>query len=122
MIPGWSLNLLEQKNEVAVIVASFAFTMLGFLAAVITILFSFSRSRVFKKYKNQGRLDVFFAIYYCAIFSLVVTFFLALLTLSNSIGLWAMRGGLMSTINNLAQIGLLTVIIVSLSRKSIRES
>ncbi|WP_115720387.1 hypothetical protein [Gallaecimonas mangrovi] len=115
------MSLIEQKNNLAVIVATFAFTMLGFLAAVITILFSFSRSSTFKKYKRKGHLDVFFFVYYFAIVSLVVTFVLALLTLASGNGLWAMRGGLMSTVNNLAQITLLTVIIVNLSRRAMNE-
>ena len=55
--PSWSMSLIGQKNNIAVIVATFAFTMLGFLAAVITILFSFSRSSTFKKYKRKGHFD-----------------------------------------------------------------
>lgn len=115
------MSLVAQKNNIAVIVATFAFTMLGFLAAVITILFSFSRSSTFKKYKNKGHLDVFFFIYYLAIASLVFTFASAILTLANNNGLWAMRVSLMFTINNLSQISLLTIIIVNLSKKAMNE-
>jgi len=116
------MSLFAQKNNIAVIIATFAFTMLGFLAAVITILFSFSRSSTFKKYKRKGHLDVFFFIYYFAIVSLVLTFALAILTLAGKNGSWAMIGGLMSTVNNLTQISLLTIIIVNLSRRAMSSS
>jgi hypothetical protein len=111
------MSLISQKSNVAVILATFSFTMLGFLAAVITILFSFSRSVVFIKYKRKGYLDVFFFVYYFTIFSLVMTFVLSLLSLASSNGLWAMIGSLMSSVNNLGQISLLTIIIVNLTRK-----
>lgn len=115
------MSLAEQKNNVAVIVATFAFTMLGFLAAVITILFSFSSSRTFKKYKGKGHLSVFFYIYYLAIFSLMITFAMGVFSLAGSQGVWPMRLSLMSVVNNFAQISLLTIIIINLSSKVIHE-
>jgi len=120
--PAWSMSLIAQKNNVAVIVATFAFTMLGFMSAVITILFTFSHSRSFKKYKRKGHLDIFFSIYYFTVLTLVFTFVFALLTLASSNGVWVMRVGLMSTVNNLVQISLLTVIIINLSRSVINDS
>ena len=116
------MTLFEQKNNIAVILATFAFTMLGFLAAVITILFSFSKSGSFAKYKRMGHLDVFFSIYYFAIICFIFTFSTALLALAGSnSGIWPMRLSLMSTVNNLVQISLLTVIIVNLCRRAMNE-
>jgi|APLak6261669087_1056070.scaffolds.fasta_scaffold21830_2 hypothetical protein len=115
------MSLFEQKSNVAVILATFAFTMLGFLAAVITILFSFSGSSAFKKYKRKGHLDIFFFIYYFAIISLIATFALSIVSLSGINGIWAMRLALMSTVNNMVQICLLTLTIVNLSKKAMDE-
>lgn len=115
------MSLAKQKSNISVIVTTFAFTMLGFLAAVITILFSFSSSKVFRKYKRKGHLRVFFYIYYLAIFSLVITFALGVLSLAESQGIWPMRLSLMSVVNNFSQISLLTVIIVNLSSKAAHE-
>jgi hypothetical protein len=113
------MSLFKQKNNIAVILATFAFTMLGFLAAVITILFSFSKSSTFTKYKRLGHLDVFFAIYYFAIACFIFTFSTAILTLAGSnAGILPMRLSLMSTVNNLGQIALLTLIIVNLCKKA----
>lgn len=115
------MSLAKQKSNISVIVTTFAFTMLGFLAAVITILFSFSSSKVFRKYKRKGHLSVFFYIYYLAIFNLVITFALGVLSLAESQGIWPMRLSLMSVVNNFSQISLLTVIIVNLSSKAAHE-
>lgn len=119
--PNLHLNLIDEKQTVAVIIATFAFTMLGFLAAVITIMFSFAGTRTLKKYKHKGYLDVFFFIYLFAIFSLVITFFLGIIILSSTNASWALRCGLMSTVNNFAQIALLTIIIVNISNKSMNQ-
>src|SRR5690554_5510897 len=70
-----SMSLFQQKANVSVIIATFSFTMLGFLAAVITIILAFSHTKTMARYKNKGRLDVFFSIYYLAIFCLIITFF-----------------------------------------------
>jgi uncharacterized protein with PQ loop repeat len=44
--------------------------MLGFLAAIITVLFSISNTKRFKRYKDKGYLDVFFFCYYITCISL----------------------------------------------------
>ena len=114
--PSLSMSLVEQRSNVAVIVATFACTMLGFLAAVITILFTFAGSKTFQKYKKNGHLDVFFFIYFLTIFCLIITFALGLLSLSTSTS--AMLFSIMAVVNNLVQIAILTWIIVSLSYKA----
>lgn len=115
------LALIIEKSNIAVIIATFAFTMLGFLAAVITILFSLVNSRVFKKYKKGHHLSIFFKIYYFAIFNLIVTLALALLSYGHGTGGWAMQASLGSTVNNLVQIGLITFIIVNLSNRAVKQ-
>lgn len=115
------MNLAHQKNNIAIISTTFAFTMLGFLAAVITILFSFSGSRTFKKYRSNGHLGVFFNIYYLAIAGLVITFAVGLLALSANQGVWPMRVALMSVVNNLIHISLLTFIIINMCSKASQE-
>ncbi|MGI2029726.1 hypothetical protein [Endozoicomonas acroporae] len=116
-----SLSLFKERDDIAVVLSSFAFTMLGFLAAVITIMFSFSNSSTFKKYKRKGYLDVFFSIYYSAIVGLIFTFGLSILNFSESTGAWIFRLSVMSTVNNLVQIGLVTTIIINLARRAANE-
>lgn len=116
--PEQALSLFVRRESVSVILASFAFTMLGFLAAVITILFSLSQTRAFRKYKSGGYLTVFFSIYYCAIACLMLTFLTALLSLAGSNGVWPMRISLMFTVTSLAQIAALLTTIINLSGRN----
>lgn len=114
--PELSISLFKQIGNLSVILATFSFTMLGFLAAVITILFSFSSSEPFKKYKRMGYLNVFFGLYYLSIANLLMTFIMSIISLSGNV--WIMRISIMSTINNIVQIFILTAIIINLSNKS----
>lgn len=116
--PEYSMSLYLQKTNVAVILATFAFTILGFLAALVTILFTFSQSKSFKKYREKGFLDQFFYNYYMTIFCLMVTFIAALLTLAGQNSLNSMLIAVAFMINNLVQIFLLTFTIINLSKKS----
>lgn len=116
-----SLSLFQQKVNLSVIVATFSFTMLGFLAAVITIIFALSDKKTMVKYKKKKRLDVFFMIYHLAIVCLMVTFFTSIISLSSSAAVWPMRISLMMVVNNFVQIILLTIIIINLAKRSIGE-
>lgn len=115
------MSLASQKSNIAVIIATFAFTMLGFLAAVITILFSFSSSGNLKKYKRLGYLPVFFSLYYTTIACLIITFITSLIMVSALQSPWPLRLSIIFTVNNLFQIGLLTTAIVNISQKAIDE-
>jgi len=117
-----SLSLFRNKNDVAVIISTFSFTMLGFLAAVITLLFAFSDTVTLKKYKRKKHMEVFFFIYYVAIVSLILTFFLAILGLSSTGAVWPLRASLMMVVNSFVQIGVLTIIIVRLLKRALSES
>lgn len=78
--------VIEQKSDIATIVAGFSFSMLGFLAAVITILFSFSGRLRFQKYQQAGYLDVLMWMYYSSIFSLVIAGGLSIGSFSKTYG------------------------------------
>lgn len=119
---NFSLSLIRQKNNIAIIAATFSFTLLGFLAAIITILFSFISSHYFKQYNKKGYLDIFFFLYFVTIVSLVMTFFASILSLSNFDTPWIMRITLMSMINNVVQVAALTIIIINITRQIMEEN
>lgn len=107
--------------NIGIILATFAFTMLGFMAAVITILFSFSGSAVVRRYRELGRLNIFFVIYYLTIVTLLLTFISSIFCLvgtNDIISTWAVRISLMLTVNALIQIMLVTFIIINLSKEA----
>lgn len=115
---GFHLSLFDQKANVAVITATFAFTMLGFLAAVITILIGLRRNSLIRRYDQKGYFSVFYWIYFFSIISLFFTFGCALLSLSDHFGDVFMKLAIGSTVNNLAQVLLMTIILVNISTKS----
>ena len=52
------LLLHSKKLEIATMISGFAYTMLGFVATVITILFVFTKAPNYEAYKRTGYLDV----------------------------------------------------------------
>ena len=113
--------LFPQRINLSIVIATFSFTMLGFLAAIITILFSLIRSEAFQKYKRQGYLDLLVFVYWFAILSLVFTFVLSILGFSNNCLPLLFNAMLMSAINNIFQLCLITLIILNLVRKAGNE-
>jgi len=111
------LGLSAESNSIAGIIAGFSFTMLGFLAAVITILFSVSGSKSYQRYRNAGNLEVFFFIYYLTLVCLVVTAGLSLVALSSLSEPWGIKVLLGSFANNIFQVFVITVIICNLASK-----
>ena len=119
--PEYALGLSDQKKDIALLLASFSFTMLGFLAAVITIMLSFSKSKAFRRYRDSQRMEIFFALYFLAIFHLGLTFALSLIALSNNFGEVLMQFALGSSANSLVSVGLIAIIIINLCKRAIME-
>lgn len=76
----WILPLIlyRSKTSVAQMVSGYSYTTLGLLAAVITILFTFTEKQSFQRYTRRGYLRVFLSLYFVTILSIVATSFLAL--------------------------------------------
>lgn len=110
--------LRTSAPAIANITASFAYTMMGFLAAVITILFAVTSTRSFKKYSQDGHLSVLFYFYFWTLFSLIVTGVLSLLNYSESNNVWWFRALIMSFVNNLVQVVMVTAMISNLAHKA----
>ena len=117
--PSYSLSLFNQRSNIAVILATYAFTMLGFLAAVIAILLGFSQTKTFKDYKKNKYLDIFFAIYSYCIFTLSLTFLSSLLSLSASNAEFFMRSALALATNSIVLVAVISATIINICRKSI---
>jgi hypothetical protein len=108
-------------RTLATIVAGFSFTMLGFLAAIAAFMFSLQKYRFFKRWIEDGNADAFFALFKVAFICLFVTFGFSLFVFtSQGIG-FAFKAMMMSVINNIIQLGFITLIIldkVSKARQS----
>lgn len=113
------LLIYANKKDVATMIAGFAYTMLGFMATVVTILFAFNKSANFESYRRKKYLGIFFGGYYLCIACLILTAFLSLSGYSSAPFVKTYKLMLISFANNLWQIFLLTVVICNIARHSI---
>ena len=118
---NFAVALFPQRINLSMVIATFSFTMLGFLGAIITVLFSLIKTETFQKYKRQGYLDLLIFIYLFAILNLVLSFVLSILSFSNKCQPLLFNTMLMSAINNIFQLCLITLIILNLVRTAGNE-
>ena len=102
-------------------IAGFAFAMLGFLAAIITILFAFVHSETFKNYRRIGYLDILFYMYKLSIVCLIVTAALSLFGFASTNFILAFRLLLIFFVINLVQVAYITITISNLARNAGHE-
>jgi hypothetical protein len=119
--PSIALKVSESKASLSEILASFSFTLLGFLAAFVTILFSLGGSRAFSSYKDGGYLILFLSIYVYAILTLGAAFASALISSASSTSAWWFRGAICLCINSFFQVAVLSFIVINLSIKAYSE-
>lgn len=112
------LALMSERKDIATMISGFVYTMLGFLATIITILFAFTHRENFVAYKRKGYLSVFFYSYFLTIINMIVTAFLALSAYSKNTVPFTFNALTASFANNIWQIAFLTLIIVNIARKS----
>lgn len=120
--PQDALLLFDARKDIANLVAGFSFSMLGFLAAVITILFAFVSSEAYQRYKRAGFLDVLFVLYIFTVVHLVLTSFLSLYSFSSNEFVWAFRLMVVFFVNSIIQVLLITVMINNLARNASKEN
>jgi len=99
-------------------VAGFSFSMLGVLAAVITIIFAVIDTESLKRYRRNGYLDLLFNLYLFTVISLVCTAFLSLYGFSSTPFVWMFRIMMMSFSNNLFQVMIVIFIITNITRRA----
>jgi len=81
---GLSFSLFKQNGNIAVIMATFCFTMMTLLAGSVVIVLSIGKSSFYERYKANGYFSVLMRIYFFAIFCLAINFFLSMLILSSN--------------------------------------
>ena len=116
-----ALSMYEQRANVAIVLTTFSVTILGFLAAIITILFSLTNTRVFQRYEKRGRFSVLLSIYLYTIASLLLTFALSLFSFAKACPPILTSVAIMCATNNLVQIFLIALTIANLFKRSTTE-
>lgn len=118
--PDLSLSLFKQRSQLSSIVASYAFTMLGFLAAGVALLLNFANSPAFKRYQRNHYLDIFFLMYFYCIFTLGATFLLSLMSLSENSAQWFMRFALAAACNSMVQVFMISFATISICKRALQ--
>ena len=121
-LPDQALGLFQSREAIGNLVAGFSFSMLGFLAAVITILFAFVPSEAFQRYKRVGYLNVLFSLYTFTVVHLVITSIISLYSFSAAPFVWPFRLMIVFFVNSLVQVTLITFIINNLARNASQEN
>ncbi|MCF2901555.1 hypothetical protein L1267_14335 [Pseudoalteromonas sp. OFAV1] len=100
-------------RTLATIVAGFSFTMLGFLAAMATFLFSLQKYKFFKRWLEDGNAEVFFSLYKVSIVCLFITFAASLITFTSQGQHLSFKIMMMFIINNIVQLSVITLVLVN---------
>ncbi len=112
------LLLFANKKDLSTMIAGFSYTMLGFLATIITILFIFTKTPNFEAYKRNGYLDILFTQYFLTVICLMLTAGMSVYGYSANPNPFPFRVMLMLFADNIIQIVLVTTIICNLARNS----
>jgi hypothetical protein len=100
-------------RTLATIIAGFSFTMLGFLAAMATFLFSLQKYKFFKRWLEDGNAEVFFYFFKITIVCLFVTFSASLITFTTQGQHLFFKIMMMFVINNILQLSIITLVLVN---------
>ena len=116
--PFLKLALYQKSDTISEIVITSSITLLGFLAAIITILFSISSSNAFARYKRMNYHRVFFSLYYFSLACLSVNAIFAVTVFSRAHGHSLFPWMIMLSISSSVQVACVTWIIVANVKKS----
>ncbi len=114
---NFHFNLVDKKTDICLTIASFSFTLLGFLAAAITIFFGISGKRFVNRYRKNGHLTTFIMFYFFSIICLFLTFGLSVVSLGRNAPVVLFDVLTASLVNNFIHALLLTYIVIHLAHK-----
>jgi hypothetical protein len=117
----YAAALFYQRINISIVIASFAFTMLGFLAAIITVLFSLGGTKAFRKYSSHSYLELFLYFYFFSLICLMLTFGLSIFGFAKQGSPLLFKLMIMSAVNNLVQISLIAYVIINMANRASGE-
>ena len=123
LFPDFALGLYAEHQTIAGIIATFSFTMLGFLATIIVFMFGFYESKPFLRYRQRGHFDCFKFFYLGSVLSLMLTFLFSLISYTNLANIGGCFFSLMlaNACNNIVQIFLIAFAVLKMAEKSLKE-
>ena len=106
-------------GRIGIVTSSLSFTMLGLLAAVITLLYGLASRYAVQKYNADGRMKVFFIIYFYSLFTLIGVFVTAVVALPGNVSPWWLKASVILSFNAMAQVALIITILTMLAKRSL---
>ena len=107
----FTLTSMETVSNLIVIIATFSFTMTGFVAAMGTYIISISGKPSFKRWKNQGYLSIYKYYYLCTLTALFITFSLCVFYYLVPFQLFILKQILVMSVINLIHVMVITCVI-----------
>lgn len=119
---SWNNSSIEfsstQHPNLGILIGTYSFTMLGFLAAALAILLSLTSRPLFKRFKNDGSLNIFLTVYATSIITLSANFICSLFLLSESFSKTFIYAVAAFTINSIIQISFITLTTINFCKKA----
>jgi len=114
-------GLTANSKDLSILVATFSFSMLGFLATVITVITALNDKLRFKIYKRKGYLEDFLFFYFLTISNLFIGFIIAIVNLGKNVNPIIFDIMMILFSNSLIQTFIIGFIIYNLLRHTFRQ-
>lgn len=118
-VAGIRLGLTHHNKDLSILIGTFSFSMLGFLATVITIIIALSDRLHIKTYSRKGHMKEFLFFYLIAIGNLFVVFLMSVWNLGKNSHPLLFDMMLVFFINTLAETALIGLVIFNLLLHSV---
>lgn len=116
------VGITRSSSNLAPITAGFSFTLLGFLAAVITIIYSLGDKWALLRYSESGNMVPFFFVYYYTLLILGMTFFFSLVAASQDAPEYWIVWAVIFSVNGFFQVSVIIFILARLAHKSLNPT
>lgn len=115
----FSFSLYEQRSNLGILIGTYSFTMLGFLAAALAVLLGMTGKPLFKRFRADGSLSIFFTVYTTSIVTLSINFALSIFLLSKDPPSFLLYAIAALTANSTIQTGFITLTIINFCKKAL---
>lgn len=119
---GVRLGLTANNKDLTILLATYSFSMLGFLATIITVVIALGDKLYLKTYRNRHHMDEMLILYFIAILDLFACFIISVLNLGKNIYPIIFDVMIILFCNSLFQITLIGIIIGNLLLHAFRET
>lgn len=121
-VAGTRLGLTQYNKDLCLLIGTFSFSMLGFLATVITIIIALSDRLHIKTYRRKGHMKEFLFFYLIAIANLFAVFLISVWNLGKNSHPFLFDLMMICFVNTLTETALIGLIIFNLLLHSVNKN